>query len=94
MFLVVLLPVAAGARPVHRVQLLESGKRVGCEIIGPNRTTRWWFEPGRNDAEIEVSSGRDAHHYQVAGPAATARATGEWLNRIKSLFGIGSGNRG
>ena len=87
MFLVVLMPVAGSARPVHRVRLLEAGKRVGCEIVGPNRTTRWWFEPGRNEAEIEVSSGSDAHRYQVTGPAATTPATGDWLNRIKSLFG-------
>jgi len=87
MFLVVLMPVAGSARPVHRVRLLEAGKRVGCEIVGPNRTTRWWFEPGRNEAEIEVSSGSDAHRYQVTGPAATTPAAGDWLNRIKSLFG-------
>jgi hypothetical protein len=92
LFLVVLLPAAGGTHPVHRVQLLESGKRVGCEIVGPNRTTRWWFEPGRSDAEIEVWSGPDAHHYQVRGPAATGPATGDWLNRIKSLFGPASGN--
>jgi hypothetical protein len=91
MFLVVLLPVAGGARAVHRVRLLEAGKRVGCEIIGPNRTTRWWFEPGRNDAEIEVSSGSDAHRYQVRALAAPSPATPSWLDRIKSLFGTGSG---
>ena len=87
MFLVVLQPVAAGARPVHRVQLLESGKRVGCEIIGPNRTTRWWFEPGRNDAEIEVLSGSDPHHYQVQGPVTAGPPAADWLERIKVLFG-------
>ena len=32
--------------------MLESGNRVSCEIVGPKRTTRWWFEPGRNGAEI------------------------------------------
>jgi hypothetical protein len=94
LFLVVLLPVAGDAHAVHRVKLLESGKRVGCEIVGPNRTTRWWFEPGRNGAEIEVSSGSDAHHYQVIGPAPAGAATEGWLNRIKNLFGTGSGNRG
>jgi VanZ family protein len=94
LFLVVLLPVAGDAHAVHRVKLLESGKRVGCEIVGPNRTTRWWFEPGRNGAEIEVSSGSDAHHYQVIGPAPAGPATEGWLNRIKNLFGTGSGNRG
>lgn len=90
MFLVVLLPVAGDAPPVHRVRLLESGKRVGCEIIGPNRTTRWWFEPGRNDAEIEVSSGPDAHHYQVRGPATPVGGAAGWLSRIRGLFGSGT----
>jgi hypothetical protein len=91
MFLVVLLPVAGGARPVHRVRLLEAGKRVGCEIIGPHRTTRWWFEPGRNDAEIEVSSGSDAHHYQVRGPATPVGGAAGWLSRIRGLLGFGTG---
>ena len=93
MFLVVLLPTTGAVHSVHRVRLLESGKRVGCEIVGPNRTTRWWFEPGRNDAEVEVSSGSDAHRYQVRGPAATSPAPEGWLDRIKSLFGTDSGNR-
>ena len=89
MFLVVLLPIAGGAHAVHRVKLLESGKRVGCEIVGPNRTTRWWFEPGRNGAEIEVSSGPDAHHYQVRGPATPVGGAAGWLSRIKRLLGAG-----
>jgi hypothetical protein len=88
-FLVVLLPRAGSAHPVYRVRLLESGKRVGCEIVGPNRTTRWWFEPGRNDAEIEVLSGTDLHRYQVRGPAAPIPPMG-WLDRIRSLFGAGT----
>ena len=90
-FLVVLLPAGAASRPSHRVRLLESGKRVGCEIVGPSHTTRWWFEPGRNDAEIEVSSGSDAHRYTVRGPVAPDPAPPSWLNRVKNLFGIGFG---
>jgi VanZ family protein len=90
MFLVVLLPVAGDAPPVHRVRLLEEGKRVGCEIIGPHRTTRWWFEPGRNDAEIEVSSGPDPHRYQVRGPATPVGGAAGWLGRIRGLFDSGT----
>ncbi len=86
-FLVVLLPTAGAVHSVHRVRLLESGKRLGCEIVGPNRTTRWWFEPGRNDAEIEVSSGSDAHRYAVRGPDAQASSTSDWASRIRRLFG-------
>ncbi len=86
LFLVVLLPSAGDARLVHRVRLLESGDRVGCEIVGPNRTTRWWFEAGRNEAQIEIVSGSDTHHYVVSGPQAPAPAAG-WLNRIRHLLG-------
>jgi VanZ family protein len=87
MFLVVLLPTAGAVHSVHRVRLLESGKRVGCEIVGPIRTTRWWFEAGRNDAEVEVSSGSDAHSYVVGGPEAQASSTSDWASPIRRLFG-------
>jgi VanZ family protein len=85
MFLVVLVPSKVSAPPVHRVTLLEFGNRVGCEIVGPNRTTRWWFEPGRNAAAIDIAAGADAHHYVVTGPEA-ALPTTSWLDRIRSLF--------
>ena len=84
-----LLPVAGAAHPAHRVRLLESGNRVGCEIVGPNRTTRWWFEPGRNEAEIEVASGLDAHRYEVRGPEAPLPAKTGWLSRLVSHLGHG-----
>jgi len=86
LFLVVLLPSAGDAHPAHRVRLLESGTRVGCEIVGPNRTTRWWFEAGRNEAQVEIVSGSDTHHYVVSGPQDSAPAAG-LLNRIRRLFG-------
>jgi VanZ family protein len=53
-FLVVLLPTGINARATHAVRLLEEGTRVGCEIVGPQRTTRWWFEIGKNHAEVQV----------------------------------------
>ncbi|MEW5943818.1 MAG: DUF4962 domain-containing protein [Pseudomonadota bacterium] len=53
-FLVVLLPSTLDRNPPHAVRLLESGNRVGCEIVGPRRTTRWWFIPGRSDARVEI----------------------------------------
>ncbi len=90
LFLVVLLPRAGNAPPAHRVRLLESGKRVGCEIVGPNRTTRWWFEPGHDRAEIEVESGADRSRYQVKGPEASPPARPGWLRRIGRLFSSGS----
>ena len=74
------------------MRLLESGKRVGCEVVGPNRTVRWWFEPGQNGAEVEVFMGADIHRYHVSGPEATASVAPGWLGWIKSLLGIGSRN--
>ena len=85
-FLVVLLPSVTGTQPTHRVRLLESGKRVGCEIVGPTRTTRWWFEPGRNEAVVEIAGGPDSHRYQVRGPSAPAATHGSWLSWMRSLL--------
>lgn len=56
-FLVVLLPSSLTSSPTHRVRRLEEAGRFGCEITGPSRTTRWWFEPGRNGVDIEVITG-------------------------------------
>jgi hypothetical protein len=52
-FLVVLMP---GSQPVHRVRLLQAGNAIGCEVRGPKRTSRWWFEPGRNGVRMEVGA--------------------------------------
>ena len=92
-FLVVLLPVAGGSVPAHRVRLLESGKRVGCEVVGPNRTVRWWFEPGHSGAEVEVFVGTDSRRYQVSGPEAPPTGDSGWLTRIRDLFHAGTGDR-
>jgi hypothetical protein len=93
-FLVVLLPAAWGSAPTHRVRLLESGKRVGCEVAGPNRTVRWWFEPGHNGAEVEVLAGSDSHRYTVTGPEEPPPGRSGWLTRIRNLFHAGSDERG
>ena len=85
-FLVVLLPVGGTGAPTHQVRLLESGTRVGCEVIGPNRTVRWWFTPGHNGAEVEVFAGADSHRYQVNGPETPVAARTGWLGRILNLF--------
>jgi VanZ family protein len=85
-FLVVLLPAAWGSVPSHRVSLLESGKRVGCEVVGPNRTIRWWFDLGRNSAEIEVLAGGDNHRYTVTGPETPPPGRLGWVSRIRNLF--------
>ena len=82
-FLVVLLPSAFDAVPTHRIRLLESENKVGCEIIGPKRTTRWWFEPGRDEVEITVASAGQRHHYHVQGPARTEPAPPSLLDGLK-----------
>ena len=87
LFLVVLLPTAADEVPTHDVRLLESGNRVGCEIVGPNRTTRWWFEAGRNGVEIEVSSHGEERRYAIEGRSITMPPSQSWLDRVRSWIG-------
>ncbi len=83
-FLVVLIPSASGVHPTHRVRLLESGHKVGCEIVGPKRTMRWWFEPGRNQVDVDVAAGREEHRYHVDGPMAPPPTPMGWLERLHS----------
>ena len=82
-FLVVLLPTLADATPVHRVRLLESGNRVGCEIIGPHRTTQWWFEPGREGGEIRVLQGDESRTHPLWAPVRPPAKTRDWLDRMR-----------
>ncbi len=65
-FLVVLLPTSGGPAP-QRVRLLEAGDKVGCEIAGTKRTTRWWFDPKRNRTEIEVLVSGATRRYRLEG---------------------------
>ncbi len=53
-FLVVLLPTIGSQQANHQVRLLEDSGRVGCEVIGPHRTTRWWFNDNHNSPKIEI----------------------------------------
>jgi VanZ family protein len=88
-FLVVMLPSAFGTTPAHRVRLLESGDRVGCEIAGPNRTTRWWFTPGRNGVQVQVTEGTRTTDHDVLGQAAPPPEPGGWMERAKGWVGLG-----
>jgi len=67
LFLVVMLPSSLTSSPAHQVRLLEETDRLGCEIAGPQRTTRWWFSPGRNGLDVEVRD-PDVWVFQVQGP--------------------------
>ena len=69
LFLVVMLPTPLTSAPLHQVRLLDEADRLGCEIVGPKRTTRWWFNPGHNGFDLEVlsSSGENSRHAIWAG---------------------------
>jgi hypothetical protein len=89
-FLVVLLPTRLGEKPSVQVRLIESGNKVGCEISGPMRTTRWWFEPGHNGVEIEVLANGGSRSYHVDGVSAASVVPyqSNWLEAIKARVGI------
>jgi len=55
-FLVVLIPGIGARHPGHQIRGLEDGDRYGCEIVGPKRTTRWWFDPDHDGPVIEVTT--------------------------------------
>jgi hypothetical protein len=82
LFLVALIPSAGEQRP-HKVRLLESESRVGCEITGPTRTTRWWFDRERNAAEVEIVAGEHATRHRAEGRSAEPPAKRSWLARLK-----------
>jgi VanZ family protein len=60
LFLVVMVVGAYGTPRPHRVRRVERGAQVGAEVVGPVRTTRWWFTPGQPAVQIEV--GTNTHH--------------------------------
>jgi hypothetical protein len=53
-FLVVLVPGSYGMPRSHEVRLIEDRGWVGVSVVGPSRSTRWWFKPGTLAARIEV----------------------------------------
>ena len=70
LFLIVMLPSSLSSSPAHQVRLLEKTDRLGCEIVGPKRTTRWWFKPGHNGLDVEVIA-----------PNERSRSYGVWSER-------------
>jgi hypothetical protein len=82
LFLVVLLP-STGERAPHKVRLLESDKRVGCEVSGHERTTRWWFDRSRNVAEVEIVAADRVIKHRAAGRSEEAPAARNWIARLK-----------
>jgi hypothetical protein len=57
LFMVVLLPHKTAGVPPPRVRLLEDDSRIGCEIVYPDKTTRWWFDSSHHGPIVEVSPG-------------------------------------
>lgn len=82
-FLVVLLPTLGDNVPTHRVRLLESPGRVGCEIIGPHRTTEWWFGPGHDGVEIRVLDGSASRTFKLQGPPHPPLPSIGWLGHLR-----------
>lgn len=66
-FLVVMLPTLAGESPRATVRRLEDGHRVGVEIAGPTRTSRWWFVPGEHGATVDIEENGKNTRHRVAG---------------------------
>ncbi|HQZ02204.1 MAG TPA: hypothetical protein PKW99_06105 [Thauera sp.] len=66
-FLVVMLPTLAGEKAPVSVRRVEDGKRVGAEIIGPKRTTRWWFVAGERGVTVEIIEGGSRTLHQLSG---------------------------
>jgi hypothetical protein len=81
-FLVVMLPTLGDRKPAHAVRLLESAGQVGCEIVGPNRTTRWWFTPGRSGAQVQVIEGSRTTDFELRSDAVQRPPVGNWMERI------------
>jgi len=74
-FLVVMLPALANAMTTHRVTAIEQGGRYGCQIVGPHRTTRWWFTPGRNGVDVEITTPAGSKNIPIdEGSAPAPRA--------------------
>ena len=66
-FLVVMLPTLTGEKAQASVRRLEDGKRVGAEIIGPQRTTRWWFVAGERGLTVEIIEGESRTLHRLGG---------------------------
>ena len=67
-FLVVLLPTLKDQTPGHRIRRLKSPAGTGVEIVGPQRTTRWWFDLSKKNVRIETITPNGSRVHDL-GPA-------------------------
>jgi hypothetical protein len=58
-FFVILLPASYQSEPKHKIRLMEEDSRIGCEIRGLGRTTRWWFDKNHNGPIVETFDGNN-----------------------------------
>ena len=67
-FLVVLVPKTLENEGQFRIRLVEEGSRYGAEIVGPTRTTVWWFDPAHDGPVVNVTQGQavESRDYRVA----------------------------
>ena len=84
-FLVVMLPSRIAERPTHKIRQLRSGDLIGCEVAGPNRTTRWWFKPSQLGVKVEISDATGNRSYPLSAPAHGVSETGAegWSEVVK-----------
>jgi hypothetical protein len=72
-FLIVMLPTNRSSLPTHQIRLMEEAGRIGCEITGPKRTTRWWFSPGHKGFDVEIISPSRSSTIYPVWPEKTSR---------------------
>lgn len=56
-FLVVMFPRLTHEEVEHSVTRLTGEGRIGVQIDGGQRSTRWWFTPGKATVEVELDEG-------------------------------------
>jgi glycopeptide antibiotics resistance protein len=61
LFMVVLLPHKTSEQSPYQVRLLEEDSRIGCEIVSPGKTIRWWFDSNHHGPLVEVTSSDGKH---------------------------------
>ncbi len=66
-FLVVMFPRLAHETVDHTLTRLQDNGRIGVQMDGAGRSTKWWFTPGRLGVEVEVR-GEDSRVMRLSLP--------------------------
>lgn len=67
-FLVVMFPTLAGQAPRATVRRLDDKGRVGAEITSPQRTTRWWYQPGKLGVQVDIIENGHTRAHALLAP--------------------------